>query len=115
MEWEHKEQDSLEYLYTNHPWVRSSVAFVPQRRINSFPPGACGDEIQAGIHYQEKDRDFLVNMAGCQWGRDCWAEMYNYRELSNHLNRTRWERFKDGLSALFKKFFGKKEEAAATQ
>ncbi|KAI9657760.1 MAG: alpha-1,6-mannosyltransferase [Bathelium mastoideum] len=99
MEWEHKEQDALEYLYRNQPWVRPHVAFVPQRTINSFPPGACGD---AGddprIHYQERDRDFLVNMAGCEWGRDCWGEMYNYRQLSNRLNRSWWEKFKDGIS-----------------
>ena len=99
MEWEHKEQDSLEYLYVNQPWVRPHVAFIPQRKVNSFPPGACGD---AGddprIHYQERDRDFLVNMAGCEWGRDCWGEMYNYRQLSNRLNRNWWERIKDGIS-----------------
>ncbi|KAI1916514.1 alpha-1,6-mannosyltransferase [Ophidiomyces ophidiicola] len=110
MEWEHKEQDSLEHLYTHQPWVRSHVAFVPQRRMNSFPPGACGDGSNLGIHYQEKDRDFLVNMAGCEWGRDCWGEMYQYRQLSNRLNRNPWEKFKDGISEKWKKTFGKKEK-----
>ncbi|KAK3069463.1 alpha-1,6-mannosyltransferase [Teratosphaeriaceae sp. CCFEE 6253] len=123
MEWEHKEHDALEYLYTNQPWVRPHVAFVPQRLVNAFPNGACGDDkgvpapggctgskgvalLQhggegneecgvAGVHYQESERDFLVNMAGCEWGRDCWGEMYNFRQLSNRLNRSRWERFKD--------------------
>lgn len=103
MEWEHKEQDALEYMYIHQPWVRSHLAFIQQRTINSFPPGACGDGSDALIHYQEKDRDFLVNMAGCEWGRDCWGEMYNYRELSNRLNRSRWEKFKDRLSDMFKK------------
>jgi hypothetical protein len=28
-------------------------------------------------YYKEQDRDFVVNMAGCEWGRDCWGEMYN--------------------------------------
>ncbi|KAM5434877.1 alpha-1,6-mannosyltransferase [Microsporum canis] len=107
MEWEHKEQDSLEHLYTNQPWVRPHVAFIPQRRMNSFPPGACGDGTDPGIHYQRKDRDFLVNMAGCEWGRDCWSEIYNYRELSNYLNRTPWEKFKDALSDQWKKMMGK--------
>lgn len=91
MEWEHKEQDALEFLYSSHPWIRPHVAFVPQRKINSFPPGACGDladPLSRKIHYSEHDRDFLVNMAGCEWGRDCWGEMYNYRELSNKLNRS---------------------------
>lgn len=104
MEWEHKEQDALEYMYTNQPWVRSHVAFIPQRKVNSFPPGACGDEgNDPHIHYSEKDRDFLVNMAGCQWGRDCWGEMYNYRQLSNRLNRNPWEKFKDWISESVKR------------
>ena len=118
MEWEHKEQDALEYIYTNQPWIRPHVAFVPQRRVNAFPTGACGDDrgippvsgceglalasredkkwecgIQ-GIHYQESERDFLVNMAGCEWGRDCGGEMYNFRRLSEHLHRGRLVRFK---------------------
>lgn len=99
MQWEHKEQDALEYLYLNHPWIRSGVGFLPQRRACSFPPGACGPGENATIHYNVKDRDFLINLAGCEWGRDCWAEMYRFRELSNYLNRTPWEKFKDGLSA----------------
>ncbi|KAI9848945.1 MAG: alpha-1,6-mannosyltransferase [Sclerophora amabilis] len=104
MEWEHKEQDALEYLYMNQPWVRSSTAFIPQRKLNSFPDGACSDHgVDPRIHYQQKDRDFVVNMAGCEWGRDCWGEMYNFRELSNYLNRTPWEKFKDGLSDMFKR------------
>ncbi|PSR74197.1 galactosyl transferase, partial [Coniella lustricola] len=116
MEWAHKEQDALEQLYRNQPWIRAHTAFVPQRMINSFPPGACsGEEEEEGgggggggkggqvsntrVHYDQKDRDFLVNMAGCEWGRDCWGEMYNYRELSYYLNRSWWERFKEDLVA----------------
>ncbi|OAX80280.1 hypothetical protein ACJ72_05394 [Emergomyces africanus] len=99
--WEHKEQDSLEHLYTNQPWIRPHVAFAPQRRMNSFPPGACGNGTDRRFHYQRKDRDFLVNMAGCEWGRDCWAEMYYYRELGYFLNRSWWERFKEGLADIF--------------
>ena len=99
MEWEHKEQDALEHLYTNQPWIRAHTAFIPQRRINSFPMGACSDNgMDERIHYSETDRDFVVNMAGCEWGRDCWGEMYNFRELSNKLNRTWWEKFKDAIS-----------------
>lgn len=122
MEWEHKEQDALEYIYTNQPWIRSHTAFVSQRLVNAFPDGACGkdrgvpekscriftepsEEMEKyecglqGIHYQQKERDFLVNMAGCEWGRDCWGEMYNYRQLSIKLNRSPWEKFKDGVKA----------------
>ena len=105
MEWEHKEQDALEHLYTNQPWIREHTAFVPQRKINSFPMGACSDNgMDERIHYSEKERDFIVNMAGCEWGRDCWGEMYNFRELSNRLNRSRWERFKDSISDKFHAF-----------
>ena len=131
MQWEHKEQDALEYLYTNQPWVRSSIAFIDQRKINAFPPGACGDdrgipetgckallaannqaELEQtecgtqGVHYQEQERDFLVSMAGCEWGRDCWGEMYNFRQKSNWLNRWWWERFKDSVSARWKAMRG---------
>lgn len=115
MEWEHKEQDALEHLYEAQPYLRSHIAFLEQRKVNSFPSGACpvevGEEeaelIRTGkshqrldkrFHYNKADRDFMVNMAGCEWGRDCWAEMYAYRELSHWLNRTVWERVKDFLT-----------------
>jgi mannan polymerase II complex MNN10 subunit len=106
MEWEHKEQDALEYMYENQPWVRSHVAFIPQRRINSFPPGACGDKgDDPKIHYKSSDRDFLVNMAGCEWGRDCWGEMFAYRKLSERLNRNiihkAWDWIKESIVAIF--------------
>lgn len=101
MQWEHKEQDAFEHLYESQPWVRPSTAFLPQRKACSFPVGACGDEFNSSIHYRQSDRDFLVNMAGCEWGRDCWGEMYSYRELSNYLNRTWWERFKEDLCYRF--------------
>ena len=112
MEWEHKEQDALEHLYGAHPWVRAHTGFIPQRRINAFPVGACGKEEDKRFHYSEKDRDFLVNMAGCEWGRDCWGEMYNFRELSNKLNRSAWQKFKDGVRDRWQaKKQEKKEEA----
>ena len=111
MEWEHKEQDAMEHLYINQPWIRPHTAFIPQRKINSFPMGACGENGEdSRIHYSERDRDFVVNMAGCEWGRDCWGEMYNFRELSNRLNRTPWEKFKDGLSDRVKTIRGKKKK-----
>ncbi|KAF8864359.1 galactosyl transferase GMA12/MNN10 family protein [Acephala macrosclerotiorum] len=110
MEWEHKEQDALEFLYINQPWIRPHTAFIQQRKINSFPEGACSENgNDTRIHYNEHDRDFVVNMAGCEWGRDCWGEMYNFRELSNYLNRTLWEKFKEDLIAvIWFKITGKK-------
>lgn len=111
MEWEHKEQDAFEHLYINQPWIRPHTAFIEQRKINSFPPGACADNGEdPRIHYRESERDFVVNMAGCEWGRDCWGEMYNFRELSNKLNRTPWEKFKDGLSERVKALRAKKKK-----
>ncbi|KAL4786250.1 galactosyl transferase GMA12/MNN10 family-domain-containing protein [Aspergillus varians] len=106
MQWEHKEQDALEYLYTNQPWIRSSVAFVPQRHINAFPPGACGDQLDPQFHYTDAHRDFLVNMAGCDFGRDCWSEMHQYREYSNWLNRPTWERIRDSVLDFYNSLFG---------
>ncbi|KAH6660033.1 galactosyl transferase GMA12/MNN10 family protein [Truncatella angustata] len=101
MEWEHKEQDALEQLYITQPWIRKHTAFIPQRKINSFPNGACSDNgNDTRIHYDQTDRDFVVNMAGCEWGRDCWGEMYNFRELSYYLNRNPWERFKEDMVAV---------------
>ncbi|EAW14224.1 putative alpha-1,6-mannosyltransferase subunit [Aspergillus clavatus NRRL 1] len=107
MDWEHKEQDALEYLYQSQPWIRSSVAFIPQRFMNAFPPGACGEGGDPDVHYSESERDFLVNMAGCQFGRDCWGEMYQYRELSKQLNRTGWQRVQDRLAKFYKKLLKK--------
>ncbi|KAI1356475.1 galactosyl transferase GMA12/MNN10 family-domain-containing protein [Xylaria sp. FL0043] len=101
MEWEHKEQSALQQLYTTQPWIRSHTAFLPQRMINSFPIGACNENgNDTRIHYDQNDRDFFVNMAGCEFGRDCWGEMYNFRELSYYLNRNPWERFKEDLVAV---------------
>ncbi|KAH7035066.1 galactosyl transferase GMA12/MNN10 family-domain-containing protein [Microdochium trichocladiopsis] len=100
MQWAHKEQDAFQQLYRSQPWIRKHTAFLPQRMINSFPQGACDTTaVPDLIHYNQKERDFLVNMAGCEWGRDCWGEMYNFRELSYYLNRNPWERFKEDLIA----------------
>ncbi|KAK9462078.1 galactosyl transferase GMA12/MNN10 family-domain-containing protein [Lipomyces oligophaga] len=92
MQWEHKEQDALEHLYIGQPWIRSGTSFIPQRMINSFPPGACAE--QAGdnrIFYDQKDRDFVVNMAGCEWGRNCFEEMEHFEKLSISLHaKKKW-------------------------
>jgi len=102
MSWEHKEQDALEHIYTVQPHIRTHFAFVEQRKINSFPLAACGKQDEMGqdlfderFHYSSIDRDFVVNMAGCEWGRDCWGEMSQFRELSNKLNRNAWQRLLD--------------------
>ncbi|KAJ5081163.1 hypothetical protein N7456_013401 [Penicillium angulare] len=105
MNWEHKEQNALEYMYQSQPWIRGNMGFLPQRAINAFPPGACGDEINPTIHYQQKDRDLVVNMAGCMFGRDCWAEMYNYRELSNQLNRRWWGSVTSAFGGMYERVF----------
>ncbi|KAG6008602.1 hypothetical protein E4U21_004242 [Claviceps maximensis] len=112
MAWEHKDQDALESLYRNHAWVREHTGFLPQRKINSFPPAACSDDTGTNntrFHYSQEDRDFVVNMAGCEWGRDCWGEMYHYREFSYWLNRNPWERFKeDFVAVIWEKLTGQR-------
>ncbi|KAG7131239.1 alpha-1 like protein [Verticillium longisporum] len=101
MEWTHKEQDALQQMYRTQPWVRQHTAFLPQRSINAFPAGACGDDGKdPRYHYSQDERDFVVNMAGCEWGRDCWGEMFHFRQLSYYLNRNLWERFKEDLIAV---------------
>ncbi|KAK5072631.1 alpha-1,6-mannosyltransferase [Lithohypha guttulata] len=110
MEWEHKEQDALEHIYTSQPHIRTHFGFIEQRKINSFPLAACSKVSEMGekehdprFHYNEFDRDFLVNMAGCEWGRDCWGEMYQYRELSNRLNRSAWRKLVDAVKGRFQR------------
>lgn len=93
MQWEHKEQDALETLYANQPWIRERIGFVPLRKINAFPPGACSEQANDPKYfYNEKARDFIVNMAGCDWGRDCWNEMEYYKSLSKKLHKP-WYKF----------------------
>ncbi|SCV03057.1 LAMI_0H05138g1_1 [Lachancea mirantina] len=92
MVWEHREQDALEALYAFQPWIREKTAFLPLRTINAFPPGACSEfENDPRFFYKETDHDFVVNMAGCSFGRDCWAEIQRYGSLLEASNR-RWFR-----------------------
>lgn len=86
MQWEHKEQDALESLYSTQAWIRQRVAFLPLRAINAFPPGACAD-MADDPQFFYKEGDFVINMAGCEYGRDCWGEMEHYKVLSKKLQR----------------------------
>lgn len=101
LQWSRKEEDALEQLYSTQPWVRKHTAFLPQRMINSYPPAACDENgNDKRFHYQREERDFVVHTADCEAGRDCWGEMYTYREISYYLNRSLWERFKEDLVAV---------------
>lgn len=91
MQWEHKEQDALETLYSVSPWIRERTAFLPLRKINAFPPGACSDKAN-DPRYFYKHHDFVINMAGCEFGRDCWGEMEHYKSLSKRLHKP-WYKF----------------------
>lgn len=86
MQWEHKEQDALETLYLTQLWIRERVAFLPLRMINAFPPGACSDQADDPQFFFQ-NHDFVINMAGCEYGRDCWGEMEHYKALSKKLQR----------------------------
>ncbi|KAG2732708.1 hypothetical protein G9P44_003698 [Scheffersomyces stipitis] len=90
MQWEHKEQDALETLYSSQAWIRERVGFLPLRSINAFPPGACSDQAN-DPQFFFKDHDFVINMAGCEWGRDCWGEMEHYKALSKKLHNRWWK------------------------
>lgn len=90
MFWEHREQDALESLYSTEPWIRSRVGFLPLRAINSFPPGACSEfKDDPRYFYNSDEHDFVVNMAGCNFGRNCWGEMSHYATLMKKIN-SRW-------------------------
>lgn len=90
MVWEHREQDVLEALYANEGWIRSRVGFLPLRSINAFPPGACSEfSNDKRYFYNDEENDFVVNMAGCNFGRDCWGEMQFYTSKLEQKNR-RW-------------------------
>ncbi|OLL24536.1 putative alpha-1,6-mannosyltransferase MNN10 [Neolecta irregularis DAH-3] len=91
--WEHNEQDALQHMYVEMPHVQDSLYFLPQRTINSFPSGACSDYWgDKRFFYFENERDFLVNMAGCEYGRNCFEEMRVYRELSRKHHK--WWKFR---------------------
>lgn len=89
MIWEHKEQDCLEALYASQPWIQNSLAFVPLKAINSFPEGACWEQKDdKRFFYDENTRDFVVNMAGCNYGdRSCWGEYEHFKKLREELHR----------------------------
>lgn len=90
MEWEHKEQDALEALYALQLWIREGTGFIPLRTINAFPPGACSEQSN-DARYFYKEGDYVINMAGCEWGRDCWGEMERYKALLKRLHRPWWK------------------------
>ncbi|KAL6945133.1 alpha-1,6-mannosyltransferase [Hanseniaspora vineae] len=93
MLWEHREQDALESLYANEPWIREKIGFLPLRTINSFPPGACSEfSSDPRYFYNSNDHDFVVNMAGCNYGRDCWGEMQRYMSIYQEKNRKWYSR-----------------------
>ncbi|CCD24173.1 alpha-1,6-mannosyltransferase NDAI_0C05140 [Naumovozyma dairenensis CBS 421] len=94
MVWEHREQDALESLYATQSWIRSKVGFLPLRSINAFPPGACSEfKDDPRYFYNPNDHDFLVNMAGCNFGRDCWGEMKYYTTLLEKMHSKWYSRF----------------------
>ncbi|BFZ56231.1 alpha-1,6-mannosyltransferase [Savitreella phatthalungensis] len=81
MQWAQKEQDAFQELYRSQSWLRSSVAFVGNRKINAFPPGAC-TEAQNDRQFFYAERDFVINLAGCVY-RNCYDELMYYKELSS--------------------------------
>nr|BAA13828.1 unnamed protein product [Schizosaccharomyces pombe] len=83
MDWPHDEQNAIEYFYENNAWLRSGMGFVPLRLFNSYPPGACaGEGENPRFFYNQKEGDFLVNLAGCNYGRDCLDEINHYKGLA---------------------------------
>lgn len=86
--WKNGEKNALEYYYNNFGWIRSKIGFLPTRTISSLPKGACPDfEGDERFFYNESSRDFLVNMMGCEYNRNCWDEMEFFKQLSKDLHK----------------------------
>lgn len=94
MVWERREASCLEVLYSHQPWIRESMAFVPIKAINSLTKGNCWDQKDdKTLFYNKNDRDFLVNLDGCNNGdRSCWNEFEYYKKLRNELHKA-WYKF----------------------
>ncbi|EPX73079.1 alpha-1,2-galactosyltransferase [Schizosaccharomyces octosporus yFS286] len=96
-EWPHDEQNVLEYFYEHNAWLRSGIAFVPLRTLNAYTKGACeADSSNPRFFYSHKQRDFLVNLAGCNYGRNCKEEMKQYQSIQGR---------RSGFSKLLSFFF----------
>lgn len=90
MEWIHGEQAALQYLYNTQAWIRNHIALPDLRLLNAYPPGACSEASDdPRFFYDQGARDFVVNMAGCQFGRDCWGEMEEYKRISKELQKSK--------------------------
>lgn len=87
--WLNGEKNALEYYYNTFGWVRSRVAFVPTKLISALPKGACPDfKKDDAFFYNETTRDFVVDMVGCEFHRNCWDEMEYFKQLSTDLNKS---------------------------
>lgn len=91
--WTSGEKDALEYYFNKFAWIRSRVGFMPTRLMTSLAPGSCPDyEFDTSFFYNETSRDFLVNMMGCQNGRNCWEEMEQFKKISTDLRKSWYQR-----------------------
>lgn len=88
-QWKNGEKNALEYYYNTYGWVRSRIGFVPTKLISALPRGACPDaKYDTHLFYNETTRDFVVDMVGCEFNRNCWDEMEFFKKLSEHLHKT---------------------------
>jgi len=86
--WKNGEKNALEYYFNEFGWIRSKIGFLPTKTISALPKGACPDfEGDERFFYNESSRDFLVNMMGCEYNRNCWDEMEFFKQLSKKLHQ----------------------------
>jgi mannan polymerase II complex MNN10 subunit len=86
--WRNDEKNALEHYYDNFGWVRSRMGFIPTKLISSLPKGACPDyKNDQRFFYNETTRDFVVDMVGCDFNRNCWDEMEHFKQLSIDLHK----------------------------
>lgn len=113
-----EEKNCLEFLINTQAWIRSKIGFLPIRVINSLSKDFCEDEDDEissmedligmdqhqkssvdsntnsylsnkhNFHYNETDRDFLVNFMMCERFGNCWDRFRQFSQLNEKLHRS---------------------------
>ncbi|GMM27760.1 alpha-1,6-mannosyltransferase [Martiniozyma asiatica (nom. inval.)] len=89
MAWEHREQDCLEVLYSNQPWIRERMGFVEMRMLGGYSRTACTETPNDKTMFWETG-DWIANIA-CDfidWG--CWERYAELKQVYDKLNRPWW-------------------------
>lgn len=88
--WTNGEKHALEYYYDKFAWIRSHIGFIPSKLISALAKDACPQlkYPDQKFFYNETTRDFLVDMEGCEFNRNCFDEMQYYMSISENLHKS---------------------------